>query len=181
MANNMVAILGPSGVGKSCVCHGLVKDHSFLHIELDDNHPWESNGFPGAWDQDITKVDFPLVAATVQSRIVEGQRVAAVLSFATIHLFSSQQVADMAVVGIAPIILWGTLDQCIAARAVRARKHRVRFNEQDREKYERKNRLAFEMFAAEAYAPYRLEAFQPDGTRWPADCLPNVCKKRITG
>ena len=178
---NMIAILGPSGVGKSCVCHGLVKDHSFLHVDFDGNQPWESNGFPAEWDQDISKVDFSLVATSVQGRIVAGQHGAAVLSFATIHLFTPQQLADASAVGITPIVLWGTQDQCIASRAVRAKKHRVRFNEQDRTKYKDKNRPAFELFAGEAYAPYRVEAFQPGGARWPADYLPRVCRERMTG
>jgi hypothetical protein len=177
----MVAILGPSGVGKSCVCHVLARHHSFLHVEFDRNHPWKSNGFPADWDEEVGRVDFSLVAVEVQARIIKGQRPAAVLSFATIHMFSHEQLVQATAAGITPIILWAAEDQCINARAARSRNNRVRFNDADQNKYRIKNRLAFEAFAGEAYAPYRMEAFQPNGARWPPDHLPEMCRQRMTG
>jgi hypothetical protein len=94
----------------------LATDHSFLHIDFDGNQPWESNGFPAEWDKDPSQVDFSLVATEVTKRMVNRQRAAAVLSFATIHRFTAQQLESAEALGITPIILWGTEDQCIAAR-----------------------------------------------------------------
>jgi gluconate kinase len=176
---NMVAILGPSGVGKSSVCRVLVEQSRFFHVDFDANHPWESNGFPTDWDEDLRLVDFSLVAATVRTKITEGQYSAAVLSFATIHVFAPDRLAQAEAAGVVPVILWATEDQCTEARAARSQEHRVRFNSADRAKFTRKNRPAFEAFATETYARYRVEAFQPDGARWPTDHLPNICKLRM--
>ena len=178
---NILAILGPSGVGKSCLCKTLTTDDSFLHIEFDGNHPWESQGFPPEWDRDLSQVDFALVASIVRNQVDPGSRDAAVLSFATIHVFTAMQLERARAEGIVPIILWGTEDQCIAARIERSKKHRVRFNTADQVRYRRTNRDTFKAFSSSRYAAYRVEAFRPDGGRWPPEHLPDICKKRMAG
>jgi hypothetical protein len=42
-----------------------------------------------------------------------------------------------------------------------------RFSEKDMPRYWRKNTPAFEAYGGPEYADFRVEAFRPDGSRWP--------------
>lgn len=162
----IIFIIGPSGVGKSCVSKGIEETYSFLHIDIDQNHGFETNGLPAEWDKDISIIDFALLAADVCDRLTVKQRDGAVLSFPTIHVFSSQQLETASLVGISTVVLWGTEEHCIESRKARSRINRVRFNVKDQERYRRKNSRSFETYARSEYANFRIEAFRPDGSRW---------------
>jgi hypothetical protein len=174
----IIFVLGPSGVGKSCVSAGLAEDYSFLHLDIDQNRGFEANGFPAGWDEDLSKVDFANLATAVRGRLAVEQRAAAVLSFPTVHVFSPEQLEAASRVGITTVVLWGTKERCIEARRVRARKNRMRF---DLERYERKNRRTFETYGQSEYASFRVEAFQPDGSRWPREHILALIMERTAG
>ena len=162
----IILVLGPSGVGKSCVAKELENQHSFMHIDIDQNHPFQANGFPAEWDNDIRNVDFVQLASIISDRLANEGRSAAVVSFPTVHVFSVQQIQSATSVGISAVVLWGTEANCIEARSKRAKTNRVRF---DLERYKRKNQPTFETYAQSDYAPYRIETFQPDGSRAPIE------------
>lgn len=174
----IVFVLGPSGVGKSCVSEGLVEDYLFLHFDIDRNHGFKANGFPAGWDEDLGKVDFAHLAAAVHGRLAIEQRAAAVLSFPTVHVFSLEQLEAASRSGITTVVLWGTKERCIEARRIRSRKNRVRFV---LDRYERKNRRTFETYGQSEYASLRVEAFHPDGSRWPREHILGLITERMSG
>lgn len=162
----ILLMLGPSGVGKSCVSTRLTNQRSFLHFDIDKNHGFQANGFPAQWDNDIGNINFAELANIVRDRLLAEGRHAAVVSFPTVHVLNMKQLKSAADAGILPVVLWGTETHCINARRARAKKNRVRF---DLERYKRKNRRTFETYARSEYAPFRIETFQPDGSRWPLE------------
>jgi len=171
-------VLGPSGVGKSCVSKGLEEDYLFLHLDIDQNRGFEVNDFPAEWDEDISRINFAQLATSVHRRVAVEHRAGAVLSFPTIHVFSPQQLKAASRVGISTVVLWGTEERCIDARRVRAKKNRVKF---DLVRYQRKNRESFETYAQSEYAHLRLEAFRPEGSRWPREHLLALIMARTSG
>jgi predicted Zn-dependent protease len=78
-------------------------------------------------------------------------------------------------------VLWGTEERCLEARRVRQMKRIKRFNEHDLKRYQRKNRRTFETYARPEYADFRIETFQPDGSRWPREHILKLIMARGTG
>jgi broad-specificity NMP kinase len=104
----IIFVLGTSGVGKSYVSKALKEDYAFLHLDIDRNHGFERNGFPTEWDKDFSKVDCAQLATQVRTSVAAQQRNGAILSFPTVHLFSTIQLEDASRVGISTIVLWGS-------------------------------------------------------------------------
>jgi shikimate kinase len=165
----IIFVLGPSGVGKSYVSKALEEDYSFLHLDIDKKCGFNANGFPAEWDEDIGKINFANLATVVRSRLAVEEHAAAVLSFPTEHVFSPQQLEDASCVGISTVVLWGTEERCLEVRRERQKKRIGRFDERDLKHYRRMNRRTFETYARSEYADFRVEAFQPDGSRWPRE------------
>jgi shikimate kinase len=176
----IIFVLGPSGVGKSYVSKALKEDYSFLHFDIDKKFGFSKNGFPAEWDEDIGKINFAILESVVRSRLAAEQLAGAILSFPTAHVFSPQQLEDASLVGISTVVLWGTLERCLAVRRVLQTKRIGRFNERDLKRYLQKNRRTFETYIRPKYAHVRVEAFQPDGSRWPRKDLLALILGRLT-
>ena len=177
----IIFILGPSGVGKSYVAKALKEDYAFLHLDIDQNHGFERNGFPKEWDKDFSKLDCAQVATHVRTSVAAQQRNGAVLSFPTAHVFSTQQIRDASRVGISTIVIWGPQESCLEVRRERQTKRIGRFSERDLEHYRRTNRRTFEIYARAEYAGFRVVAFRPDGSRWPREHLLELILARTAG
>jgi len=149
-----------------------------MHIDIDQNHPFQANGFPSEWDNDIRNVDFTKLASFVRDRLASEGHSSAVVSFPTVHVFSVQQIQTAAIAGISTVVLWGTEANCIEARRKRAKDNRVKF---DLERYKRKNQPTFETYAQSDYAPYRIETFKPDGSRVPIERIVVAIIERMSG
>ena len=171
-------ILGPSGVGKSFASKGLEEEHAFLYLDIDQHRGFEVNGFPPEWDKDLSRVDFAQLATAVRSSVAVKERAGAVLSFPTIHVFTSEQLEAAFRVGISTVVLWGTEEWCIEARRVRSKRNRRKF---DLRRYQEKNRHSFETYARPEYANVRVEAFRPDGSRWPLEHFLDLIMARAAG
>lgn len=163
----IILVFGPSGVGKSYLSKALEEEYSFLHLDLDRKSGFKANGFPDEWDEDIGKINFASLASLVRSRLSGEQYAGAVLSFPTVHVLSPQQLKDASLVGISAVVLWGTEERCLEVRRERQSKRTGSFNEGQVKRYREKNRPTFETYACSDYAEFRVEAFQPNGSRWP--------------
>jgi hypothetical protein len=164
----IIYFLGPSGVGKSCNSKGLKEDYSFLHIEIQSG--FKRNDFPAEWDEDVATIDFAILAADVRNRISADQRGAA-LSLRAEHVLTLQQLTNALRAGISPIVLWGTKERCFEARRVRQVKRLGQIGAGDVKRYWQMNTLTFATYGRAEYDAFRLETFQPDGSRWPREHL----------
>ncbi|RJP78975.1 MAG: hypothetical protein C4522_10655 [Desulfobacteraceae bacterium] len=176
----IIIILGPSGVGKSYISQGLSEEYLFRHFDIDNTNGFKKNGFPAEWHDDICRVNFAYLSSTVRERLTKEQR-GAVLSFPTIHVFSHKQLEAASHVGISTVVLWGSEKCCIEARKIRSKMNRKRFNLIDIDRYKKKNRLSFETYARSEYTEFRIETFQPDGSRWPRERILSIIMDRIVG
>jgi hypothetical protein len=65
-------ILGPSGVGKTCLTNCIVNRLGLVHVEFDRNAPFRANGLPQEWETDVELLDMSQVvsmAATAPTRV----------------------------------------------------------------------------------------------------------------
>ena len=87
----IIFILGLSGVGKTCTAKAISKDYSLLYIDIDRRRGgFARAGFPPEWDEDVARVDFAILAASVRGCLGD-QHQGAVLSFPTTYRFRREQ------------------------------------------------------------------------------------------
>ena len=176
----IIFVLGPSGVGKTYVSDGIANCYSFYHFNIHSKKSgFKANGFPAEWDEDIQKSDFGNLATAVRSYPAVEQHAGAVISFETDHIFSPQQLEAASRVGISTVVLWGTEERCQETRRVRQMNRNK--GELNLKRYQRKNRPAFEAYARIEYADFRIETFQPDGSRWPREHILTLVMARTAG
>jgi hypothetical protein len=158
----IIFVLGLSGVGKTYTAKVLSKDYSLLLIDIDrKGGGFTKAGFPTEWDNDISRVDFALLAAGVRGCLGD-QHQGAVLSFPTTYRFRREQLSVASTHGVAVVVLWGALEHCWDVRRERQKKNKG--TTPDHADYLRKNRPTFEMYEGVEYEEFKVEAFQPDGS-----------------
>jgi len=159
----IIFVLGISGVGKTDTAKALSKNYSLLHIDIDrKGGGFAKAGFPPKWDEDVARVDFALLAAGVRG-CIDDQHQGAVLSFPTKYRFRRQQLSVASTHGVGVIVLWGALERCWDVRRERQEKNKGTMPDHD--DYLQKNRPTFEMYNGAEYNEFKVEAFQPDGSR----------------
>lgn len=174
----IIFVFGPSGVGKSYLSEGLKQDYSLLHINIDrKGRGFAKAGFPPEWDRDVARVDFALLATRVRGRL-RDQHQGAVLSFPTTYRFRREQLGVASTHGVGVVILWGALEHCWDVRRKRQKKNKgTRPSHTD---YLRKNGPTFEMYKGAEYDEFKVEAFQPDGSRPSRATLLQLVLARLT-
>lgn len=158
-----ILVLGPSAVGKSHFLNELEHDYSFLSIHIDTDHKkrsFKANGFPEEWDEDYENINFEKFVSIVRRKL-NGYAGAAV-SFPTLYVLSIKKLAEASEQGVIPVILWGTKERCIHACKERRKQKKIKFNLAD---YEKKNNPTFRAYCRPEYNSFKVEAFQPDGSR----------------
>ena len=165
----IIFVLGLSGVGKTYTAKVLSKDYSLLHIDIDrTGGGFTKAGFPADWDEDVALVDFALLAARVRGCLGD-QHQGAVLSFPTTYRFRREQLGVASTHGVGVVMLWGALERCWDVRRDRQEKNKgTTPNHAD---YLRKNKPTFEMYESAEYHEFKVEAFQPDGSRPSSETL----------
>jgi hypothetical protein len=162
----IIFVLGPSGVGKSYLSKGLEQDYSFLYVQIDTDDKrksFEANGFPSEWDKGVHRVDPAHLVTVVRSRLAV-EHAGAVVSFPTVHVFTPEKLVEAAQLGVTPVVLWGKQEDCVQAAEKRIKRKGMTFN---LPRYEQLNGPAFRAYGRPEYDGFRVEAFQPDGSRCP--------------
>jgi hypothetical protein len=118
-----------------------------------DRH-FNANGFPSEWDKDVHKINPAHLVTIVHGRLAV-EHAGAVISFPTIHVLNLRS-----------SVLWGKQSDCIRAAEKRINKKGMTFN---LPRYMRLNGPTFKAYALPEYDDFRVEAFRPDGSRWPHD------------
>jgi hypothetical protein len=160
-------VFGPSGVGKSHLSKKMASDgFLYVHIDTDSSkRSFAANGFPAEWDADFSSVKLPNLVAVLQDRL-KKEHAGAVVSFPTTHLFTPEMLAEALRLGATPLLLWGTREHCVKAAQERIRKKGYPFNAS---RYQRLNGPAFAAYSSSEYAPFRVDAFRDDGSRFSED------------
>jgi hypothetical protein len=174
----IVMILGPSGVGKTDTSKCIERMLQFLRVDFDRDTPFETNGFPREWDYNLGEVNLSLLATETRTRATAKGKRGVVMSFATIHVFTRQQLEEASAVGIVPVALMGSEERCINARRERQLKRNKNFNEHA---YRRKNKATFETYNRPEFDDIRLETFRADGSRWDCGELVSQIRRRLDG
>jgi hypothetical protein len=172
--SRFLLIAGPSGAGKSVVAKEFEWAYAFAHIDIDQDvgrtHGFELNGLPAEWHKDISVLDFNQLMMGLRNLVTEHGQRGAVISIPTSHVFTADQLDTAFGAGLSPVLLWGTEEQCIEARRMRSKVNRKRFNDEDVERFRRKNRKTFDTYSRSEYDQYRIEMFRPNGgPHWPVE------------
>jgi len=171
----IIFIFGPSGVGKSYL-FSLIKKQKFMgvHIDTDDiKRAFTSYGYPSEWDDDFTKVNFNVFMNKLQERL-EIKHDGAVVSFPTTYRFTEEKLKFLRQLGVVPILLWGSEENCKQSAEKRINKKGMQFN---LSRYDQKNLQTFQLYSRPEYDIFKLEAFQVDDSRLSDEEL----KKQIAG
>jgi len=175
----VVFVLGPSGVGKSYLSK-MLKNNNFLYVHIDTDSrekTFKENGFPSEWDKDFLKINLGQLVAVLQDRLSD-KYIGGVISFPTTYVFTSEMLAEAKRLGVIPILLWSTKENCIRAATIRINKKGKQF---DLARYQLKNERAFLIYGRSEYEAFRVEAFQEDGSRYPDQEWLAIINKRISG
>jgi hypothetical protein len=81
----------------------------------------------------------------------------------TTYRFRREQLGVASTYGVGVVVLWGALERCWDVRRERQKKNKRTTPEYA--DYLRKNRPMFEMYESTEYDEFKVEAFQPDGSR----------------
>jgi hypothetical protein len=165
----IILVFGPSGVGKSYLSKKLAK-RKFLYVAIDTDRKertFAANGFPSNWDEDYHKVDVGHLVRVLGDRL-GGEHEGGVISFPTVYVFTPENLAKAAKLGVTPVLLWGRPEDCERAAEGRINKKGKPFN---RPRYKEKNKDAFQAYGCPEYGTFRVEAFREDGSRYPDDEL----------
>jgi len=181
MHQPIIFIFGPSGVGKSHLSN-LIKKQNFLyvHIDTDDTKKtFVANGFPSEWDNDFSKVNFDVFVGKLRERL-ETEYDGVVVSFPTSYRFTKENLDYLRKLGVIPILLWGTEENCKLSAINRMKekgKKTGRNLNMGRylDRYDQKNLQTFQLYSRPEYDTFKLEAFRVDGSRF----LDEEIKKQI--
>jgi hypothetical protein len=174
----VIFVVGPSGVGKSEVSKWIEADLQFLHLDIDRRHGFGANGLRGEWHQFSSRLNVAPLAVRLRDRVAAAKRCGAVLSFPSIRILTRRQIDTAKGTDICTVVLWGPEGFCREARRARELKNGRTL---DDARYERANRNAFHAYGSPEYADLRVEAFQPDGSRWPRGYMTAIIRRRIAG
>ncbi|MFA5747077.1 MAG: hypothetical protein WC926_03300 [Candidatus Paceibacterota bacterium] len=177
MHESIIFIFGPSGVGKSFYCN-LIKNeygYSLLKIDTDNNgkNTFAAYGFPLEWDKSFLKVDFKYLLDELKKRY-EVENKGIIVSFPTTYRITSEKIDSLKQLGVIPILLWGTEENCKLSAIERMRRKGREFDEgQYFERYDERNSDTFKIYKQSQYDPFRIEAFRPDGSRFSGEEIKN--------
>jgi hypothetical protein len=173
----IIFVLGLSGAGKTDTAKALSKDYSLLHIDIDrKGGGFAKAGFPPEWDEDMARVDLALLAAGVRGCLGD-QNQGVVLSFPTTYRFRREQLSIASTHGVGVVVLWGALERCWDVRRERQKKNKG--TTPHHADYLLKNRPTFEMYGGAEYDEFKVEAFQPDGSRPSRETLLTLVLARL--
>ena len=161
----IIFVFGPSGVGKSYLSKELEKNR-FLYKAIDTDRrerTFKANGFPEEWDEDYRNAYFPRMVGILRN-LLGDEHAGAIVSFPTLYVFTPEELAEAAQIGVTPLVLWGKYENCVRAAKNRIEKKGKKFN---LPRYEKLNRRTFHAYVYPEYDAFRVEAFQEDGLRYP--------------
>jgi len=167
MYKPIVFIFGPSGVGKSFYSNLIKNEYEYLFLKIDtDNNgknTFAAHGFPPEWDKDFLKVEFKYFLDELKKRY-EVENNGIIVSFPTTYRFTRENLNDLMKLGVIPILLWGTEENCKRAAINRIEKKGGKFNES---RYDERNSQTFKLYRQSQYDIFRLEAFKNEkGSRF---------------
>jgi len=163
----IIFLLGPSGSGKTHTSK-MLKKEGFLYVHIDtdsERRTFAAYGLPPEWDDDFHNMELASFVDDLLGRLGdedEDEHTGTVVSFPTVFVFTPDELEEAERLGVTPVILWGEREYCIRAAKSRREKKPGRFNSS---RYDRLNKPTFQAFGSPEYAPFRVEAFQKDGSR----------------
>jgi GTPase SAR1 family protein len=160
----IIFVFGPSGVGKSYLSKKLA-ENKFLYMHIDTDRrerTFAANGFSSEWDGDYHKVDLAHLVGVLRDRL-DDEHAGAIVSFPTVHVFTSEKLVEVAQLGVTPLVLWGKYEDCVGAAEKRIKKKGKKFNLL---RYEKRNEPAFRVYGCPEYDAFRVKAFREDGSRY---------------
>jgi adenylate kinase family enzyme len=184
MQKSIVFIFGPSGVGKSFYSN-LIKDFFFVPIDTDgkakNEKTFASYGFPSEWDDDFSNVKFDVFVDRLQKYPEADKYAGIVVSFPTSYRLTRENLDFLKQLGVIPILLWGTEENCKLSAINRIKEKKKKRGEnldtaRYLERYDKKNSDTFKLYKQSKYDIFKLETFLPDGTRF----LDEEIKKQIS-
>lgn len=98
------------------------------------------------------------------------------LSFPSPRILTLDQIDIAKDADIFTLILWGPEEFC---RESRREREGERWNQSKEKRYEIANRETFNTYGRSEYADLRVEAFQPDGSRWHRDYMMTMIRTKI--
>ncbi len=148
----------------------LKQEHLFRYLRIDTDgggrHTFAANGFPPEWDSDPQGIDFARFVDELHRHNDSARSAGAVVSLPTTYRLTPEQLEKASQYGVTPIVLWGTEEHCIRATTKRIKGKGGTFN---LPRYRARNGPTFEAYGRPEYAAFRVEAFRPDGSRWPQE------------
>lgn len=160
----IIFIFGSSGVGKSCLSELIEKQKFlFMHIDTGDKEKtFASNGFPSEWDNDFSKIEFDVFVDGLR-KCLGSEHAGIIVSFPTAYRFTRDNLDVAMHLGVIPVLLWGSEENCKRAAETRINKKGGSFN---LPRYDKNNKPTFQLYSRSEYDIFRLEAFRMDGSRF---------------
>lgn len=164
----VILVTGPSGVGKSTISQWVAADLQFIHYEMDLWHVngIDVHGFRQDWNVFFHQLDPAPLSKVIRMRVAEASCSGAVLSFPSNVIFTRKRINAAMSVGIRTVVLYGSARQCIDAFLDRERTNGRGLSI---ERWHRFNARVHARYGRSEYDDVRVEAFRPDGSRWPRE------------
>jgi len=153
-------VLGPSGAGKTTFGRCVKTNLDFLWIDIDPMPNVDGIDLAGLrteWDEFFNACHAGAIATTLRGRVSKGGTRGAVLTFSSLVVFSSPQLAALKKAGIRVLILYGSQEDCLAAFLKRERETGRNLTE---EHWRRHNCDTHKRLGDSSYDPYRVTVFQ---------------------
>lgn len=160
----VIFVVGPSGAGKSTIADWVATDLKLLHFDSDSVGGIRVHGLGHEWKRFRRQLDPAPLLALLRDRVIEAGSVGAVVSFPSTIILSREQIDAAKCAGITTAVVYGSEEHCREAFLAR---ERANGRGLDSTRWDSCNKLAHPVYGQPEYANVRIEAFRPDGSRWP--------------
>lgn len=167
-----ILLLGPSGVGKSCVAKTLANAKGLYFLELDKygEDVVTMLGMRSQWDAFYFHGSAEALSSEFSARASTANRQAVVASIPGGAVLPRAQIEAARRAGIAVVVLYGSADDCLRAFLDREATNGRGLTVAD---WQRNNAGLHEIYFEPEYAEIRVETFR-HGTHRPIDSITEV-------
>jgi len=150
----------------------------YLHLDGDLRHAngIDRLGLRSDWNQFWNRGEPQRLAEVLQARAINAGAAGSLLSLPSTALFTAQRVAATRAVGLRVIVLFGSPENCVRAFLERERRMPQSLTEAH---WHRNNDHVHAQYVDSAFDAVRMDAFKPDGSRWPRDEIVDMFMGRL--